>query len=111
MSNTTGKITAYILAGGQGSRMGGADKGLLSLHGRPLVEHVIDRIQPQVDQLKIIANRNQATYKEHGLPVLADILPDYAGPLVGMLTGLTDCETDYALFVPADAPNLPHDLV
>lgn len=91
--------------------MGGADKGLLSLHGRPLVEHVIDRLKPQVEQLKIIANRNQATYADQGLPLLTDLLPDYPGPLVGILSGLTDCETDYALFIPADAPNLPHNLV
>ena len=100
-------ITGIILAGGAGSRMGGADKGLLSLHGRPLIEHVLEHISPQVNELIIVANRNLDTYRDYGYPVVSDSLADYPGPLVGMLAGLSACKTSHALFVCADAPRIP----
>lgn len=110
MSSEKTGITGIILAGGAGRRMGGADKGLLSLQGRPLVEYVIERLSPQVDELQIVANRNLPTYADYGYPVISDAIPDFAGPLVGMLSGLSACPTSHALFVPADAPLLPSDL-
>ncbi len=112
-SNSTdkpSKVTGIILAGGAGKRMGGADKGLMSLQGRPLIEHVIETLEPQVDDLLIVANRNAATYAEFGYPVVPDTLSGYAGPLIGMQAGLNACRTDIALFAPADAPALPVDL-
>lgn len=103
-------LTGIILAGGAGQRMGGADKGLACLQGRSMIEYVIDSIKPQVDSIIIVANRNLDSYGAYGYPVHADILPGHAGPLVGILTGLEACPTSHALFVPADAPQLPGDL-
>lgn len=103
-------ITGLILAGGQGQRMGGADKGLQRFHDRPLVEHVEARLAPQVSTLLISANRNLARYAALGHPVLQDDLPDYPGPLAGLLTGLAACTTPWLLSAPCDTPGLPLDL-
>lgn len=103
-------ITGVILAGGAGRRMGGADKGLISLQGRPLIEHVIGQLTTQVEQLIIVANRNLDTYCEYGHPVVSDAMPDYPGPLVGMLAGLSASNTSHVLFASADAPRIPSDL-
>ncbi len=91
--------------------MGGHDKGLLPLHGRPLIRHVIDRIRPQTAGVRINANRHLATYGEYGhvVPDAAD-LPANGGPLVGVASGLRVCRTDWLLIVPCDAPWLPRDL-
>ncbi len=90
--------------------MGGQDKGLLVLAGRPLVRHVYDRLAPQVGSVAISANRNPDAYRELGCPVWADTLPGYAGPLAGMLTALERIDTDWLLTVPVDSPLLPRDL-
>lgn len=103
-------ITGVILAGGRGRRLGGADKGLVRLRGRPLVEHVIDRLRPQVGRLVISANRNLEAYATYGFPVAADVLGGYRGPLAGMLGALRAATTPYVLSVPCDAPVLPADL-
>lgn len=102
-------ITGVILAGGRGSRMGGRDKGLLTLDGTPLIERLIERLRPQVDALLISANRNQARYAAYGYPVLADADDAYAGPLAGLAAALAHIDTPYALTVPCDAPFLPPD--
>ncbi len=108
-------ITGAILAGGQARRMGGADKGLIALHGKPLITYVIDRIKPHVGSLMINANRNIDQYSAFGYPVIQDtspfIYPGQAGPLAGMASALLAAKTDYVLIVPCDAPCLPHDLV
>jgi molybdopterin-guanine dinucleotide biosynthesis protein A len=104
-------ITAVVLAGGRGSRMGDADKGLQPLRGRSLVEWVLERVDPQVDELLIIANRNLERYLELGYPVLQDRIGDYAGPLAGLHAGLAQARSDLALAVPCDTPLLPADLV
>lgn len=108
-------ITGLILAGGQGSRMGGKDKGLLIYEGQPLVQHVIDRLRPQVGHIIINANRSADTYAEFGFPVVADAPnpqhEQFAGPLAGLLAGLRACTTDWLLTVPCDSPSLPTDLV
>jgi len=104
-------ITGLILAGGRGSRMGGVDKGLQNHLGMPLAVHAMLRLQPQVGQLMVNANRNLSAYESMGVPVWPDALADYAGPLAGFLTGLERCETPYLVSVPCDTPNFPADLV
>lgn len=106
-------ITAVILAGGRGSRMGGVDKGLQSFNGLPLALHTLLRLSPQVGDIMINANRNLAAYESFGVPVWPDStgLGEYAGPLAGFLTGLEHCETPYMLTVPCDTPLFPADLV
>ena len=106
-------ITGVILAGGRGSRMGGADKGLQNFNGVPLALHTQLRLSPQVGELLINANRNLAAYESFGVPVWPDAasLGDFAGPLAGFLTALERCETPFMLTVPCDTPLFPHDLV
>jgi molybdopterin-guanine dinucleotide biosynthesis protein A len=104
-------ITGVILAGGRGSRMGGADKGLQNFRGVPLAMYTMLRLTPQVGQVMVNANRNLAAYESFGVPVWPDGLSDYAGPLAGFLTGLEQCETEYMVTVPCDTPLFPHDLV
>lgn len=90
--------------------MGGVDKGLQLLHGRPLVAHVLARLAPQVGPLLISANRHLDEYGRFGVPVLADADNDFSGPLAGLLAGLRACSTPWLLCVPCDAPQLPADL-
>lgn len=104
-------VTAVILAGGRGRRMGGEDKGLLDFNGRPLVVRVIDAISPQVRSLIISANRNLERYQQFGYPVVADSLNDYQGPLAGILAALERVQTPYLISVPCDGPLLAADLV
>lgn len=105
------KITGLILAGGEGRRMGGCDKGLQTYQGRPLVAHVLERLAPQVDNLLISANRNGTTYQDFGYPVVNDTaFPDYAGPLAGLLEGLRAAREEWILVAPCDTPLLPLDL-
>ena len=107
------EITGLILAGGRGSRMGGADKGLQSFNGVPLALHTLLRLQPQVGEVLINANRNLAAYESFGVPVWPDAggLGEYSWPLAGFLTGLERCETPYMLTVPCDTPLFSLDLV
>jgi molybdopterin-guanine dinucleotide biosynthesis protein A len=107
-------ITALVLAGGRGSRMGGVDKGLQKFRDTPMALNALLRLQMQegglVGELMVNANRNLAAYEAFGHPVWPDTLPDYAGPLAGFLTGLSHCETPYLLTVPCDTPLFPLDL-
>lgn len=135
MNIETQDLTGLVLAGGQGRRMGGVDKGLVLLRGKPLVTHVLARLRPQVGRLMISANRNRLRYEALGLPVWADLPGDagdtvdtvdtddagdagdagkalaYAGPLAGIASGLGHCETPWLVTVPCDVPGLPLDLV
>jgi molybdopterin-guanine dinucleotide biosynthesis protein A len=111
MINAQNDITGLILAGGRGSRMGGVDKGLQVYRGRPLAQHALDRLRPQVHQVMVNANRNQETYRALNVPVWPDEVPGYAGPLAGMLAGLAHCDTALLATVPCDTPNFPLDLV
>jgi molybdopterin-guanine dinucleotide biosynthesis protein A len=104
-------VTGLILAGGRGSRMGGVDKGLQNFRGMPLALQTLMRLQPQVDEVLVNANRNLAAYESLGVPVWPDALPDFAGPLAGFLTGLEHCETTWLATVPCDTPLFPLDLV
>ena len=107
------QITALILAGGRGSRMGGVDKGLQTFNGMPLALHTLTRLQigAGVGAIMINASRNLAAYESFGASVWPDGLADYAGPLAGFLTGLERCETPFLVTVPCDTPLLPLDLV
>jgi molybdenum cofactor guanylyltransferase len=105
------EITGLVLAGGRGSRMGGVDKGLQNYLGVPLVRHALERLAPQVGKIMVNANRNLSEYRSMGFPVWPDDLPDYPGPLAGMLAGLENCDTPYLATVPCDTPHFPPDLV
>ncbi|WP_369162738.1 molybdenum cofactor guanylyltransferase MobA [Candidatus Thiodiazotropha sp. LNASS1] len=109
--STQPAVTAVILAGGRGRRMGGEDKGLIELNGRPLVQHVISAIQPQVAAILINANRNQERYAAFGYPVIADSLLDYQGPLAGFIAAMQAVATEDMLTLPCDGPLVPPDLV
>lgn len=104
-------FTGVILAGGQGSRMGGQDKGLLGLQGKPLYQHVLQRLRPQVDSVLISANRNIDQYQLSGCQVVPDSLADYPGPLAGMLSGLQHSQTEWVAFCACDTPWIPEDFV
>jgi molybdenum cofactor guanylyltransferase len=109
-------IVALILAGGKGSRMGGGDKPLRLLHGKPILAHTIEAINPQVDAILLNANGDGARFGMYQLPVIPDSLPDYPGPLAGILAGLEWLaqhrpDTQDLLSVPGDCPFLPADLV
>ncbi len=106
----TAPVAAVILAGGLGRRMGGADKGLVDYQARPLIEWALDALAPQVDQLVISANRNLDRYAAYGYRVLPDTLPNYPGPLAGVLAALDAVQADWLLVVPCDTPHLPPDL-
>lgn len=106
------QITGVILAGGRAKRMGGNDKGLVRLNDRMMIEYVIDALQPQVCSLLINANRNIKHYKQLGnYPVIADTIPDYAGPLAGMASAMQAAQTEYILTAPCDSPFLAAHLV
>jgi molybdopterin-guanine dinucleotide biosynthesis protein A len=103
-------ITGIVLAGGQGRRMGGVDKGLQLLHGRPMVAAVIARLAPQVDEVVINANQNLADYERFGHRVVPDAIGGFQGPLAGLHAGLCATSHPLALTVPCDSPFLPLDL-
>lgn len=113
-------ITGLILAGGQGSRMGGLDKGLQLLKGEPLALHAMRRLAPQVTRLLISANRNLKDYRSLGagladslgidVEIITDQFPGHAGPLAGLQAGLSHCATPWLLTAPCDVPFLPTDL-
>lgn len=104
-------ITAVILAGGKGRRLGGQDKGLVNLNGKPLIELILERIKPQVSSIIINANRNQSAYSEYGYSVISDDLYDYQGPLAGISSAMKKSKTSHILTLPCDSPFLPSDLV
>jgi len=107
---TRDDITGLVLAGGRGTRMGGVDKGLQNHRGMPLALHALMRLSPQVGQAMVNANRNLGAYESLGVPVWPDSVPDFAGPLAGVLTGLEHCDTPWMLTVPCDSPDFPEDL-
>jgi molybdopterin-guanine dinucleotide biosynthesis protein A len=105
------KITGVILAGGLGRRMGGIDKGLQELRGRPMVHWVVERLAPQVDELLINANQNGERYAAFGHRVVPDQIPDFAGPLAGLHAALSAAAHSLVATAPCDSPFLPADLV
>jgi len=110
-SGAASLVTGVILAGGQGRRMGGVDKGLKVLHGKPMVAWVLERFAPQVDEVLINANQNLERYAALGHRVIPDEIAGYAGPLAGLHRGLTEAAHALVATVPCDSPFLPRDLV
>jgi molybdopterin-guanine dinucleotide biosynthesis protein A len=104
-------VTGVILAGGLGRRMGGVNKGLQRLREKPLVQWVIERFAPQVDELLINANQNLDQYRSLGYRVVEDDIDGFAGPLAGLHRALTEARHERVATVPCDSPFLPHDLV
>lgn len=107
----TDRVTGIVLAGGLGRRMGGVDKGLQPLHGRPMVAAVLERLAPQVDEIVINANQNAEAYAVFGHRVAPDAITGFAGPLAGLHAGLSAAAHDLVVTVPCDSPFLPPDLV
>lgn len=109
------RITGLVLAGGRAVRMGGIDKGLQRLGGRPLAELALERLAPQVGPLMVSANRHADAYAAIAAPVHAEVVADrdtgFAGPLAGVSAALERCTTPYLAVVPCDAPRFPVDLV
>jgi len=106
----TRDITALVLAGGRGTRMGGVDKGLQPFGGVPLALHATRRVRPQVAGVMLSANRHLPEYAAWGLPVWPDTDGSFAGPLAGFAAGLAHCPTPWMLTVPCDTPLFPQDL-
>jgi len=111
MTIANADVTGVVLAGGQGRRMGGVDKGLVELAGAPMVAHVLARLAPQVGAVLINANQNLDRYRALGPPVVPDAVGGFAGPLAGLHAGLTRASGELVVTVPCDSPFLPLDLV
>lgn len=113
MSEITAKhdepLSAVVLAGGQATRMGGADKGLLQFLGKPLVARICNALKPQADELMLNANRNLQQYRQLGYLVVTDELDDYQGPLAGMHSALLAAEHNWLLTIPCDGPFVATD--
>ncbi|PPI87796.1 molybdenum cofactor guanylyltransferase [Candidatus Pantoea edessiphila] len=104
-------LTGVILAGGKGLRMNGKDKGLILLHGKPMYQHIIQKLEPQVDNIIISANRNINIYKLSGYEVIKDSFRDVLGPLCGILSTLLLIKSNWAVFCSCDTPNIPLNYV
>ncbi len=104
-------VTGLLLAGGRATRMGGRDKGLIEVAGRPLAAHVLAGLGPQVDELLINANRHAGAYAALGATVVADPIEGYLGPLAGVLAGLEQASRPLVATLPCDSPFVPGDLV
>ena len=104
-------VSGIVLAGGQGRRMGGVDKGLVHLRGKPMVAWVLERLAPQVGEIVINANQNREAYVRFGHRVVPDEVGGFAGPLAGLHAGLAAVAHELAATVPCDSPFLPADLV
>ncbi len=104
-------VTGLLLAGGRARRMGGNDKGLLPLNGRPLAAWGLERLAPQVDELLISANRNQAQYEKLGASVISDSIDGFVGPLAGFVAGLQQARNQWVVTAPCDSPFLAEDYV
>lgn len=107
---TIDNTAAAILAGGEGRRFGGLDKGWIELHGEPLAIRALRNLRRQVDEVCFIANRELPRYRALGVPVWSDDEAGHAGPMMGVLTALRRCSHDWLLTVPVDATALPADL-
>ncbi len=103
-------VSGIVLAGGQGRRMGGVDKGLQELRGKPMAQWAIERLAPQVDEIVINANQNLEKYRSLGT-VVPDEISGFAGPLAGLHAGMKAARHPLVVTVPCDSPFLPMDLV
>ncbi len=105
-------VSVAILAGGQASRLGGLDKGLLNLAGKPLLEYVLPVAEKaKAKAIYLIANRNQQAYAHYGVSVYGDLETGYQGPLMGIATALHHSTTEWTAVLPCDAPKMPLDMV
>lgn len=111
MAKSSAGITGIVLCGGRGTRMGGVDKGLKPLRGKPMVAWVLERFAPQVDEVLINANQNLDVYKQLGHRVIPDVIGGFAGPLAGLHRGLREAAHELVATVPCDSPFLPNDLI
>jgi molybdopterin-guanine dinucleotide biosynthesis protein A len=111
MAKSSAGITGIVLCGGRGTRMGGVDKGLKPLRGRAMVEWVLERLVPQVDEVLINANQNPDVYGQLGHRVIPDVIGGFAGPLAGLHRGLREATHELVATVPCDSPFLPTDLI
>ena len=111
VTKTEKKFSCIILAGGEGKRVGGVDKGLLEYKNKPLIEHIISAIAPQVDDIVISANRNIERYKDYVQKVITDEAEEFLGPLAGIAAALPHCDHDWVLIVACDTPFLPGDII
>ena len=105
------QVTGVILAGGRATRMGGVDKGLVPINGRPMIAWVIDALRPQVATVMINANRNHDRYGAFGCPVIDDGDSEFRGPLAGMASAMRVAETPWVAVVPCDSPLITGELV
>jgi molybdenum cofactor guanylyltransferase len=114
---TLADVSYLVLAGGRGQRMAGADKGLMLWQGKPMIEHIIQQLGAQADNIIISANRNQQQYAEYAALVISDSQNntngqiDFQGPLAGLLSALQVCRSQYLLCVPCDSPAPPQNLL
>ncbi len=104
-------VTAIVLAGGQGRRMGGVDKGLQLFQGKPMIVHILEKLAKQAGTILISANRHIDRYQVYGYPVLPDSMSGFPGPLAGFLAGLQHCRTPYLATVPCDTPFIHGQLI
>lgn len=111
MNKKSKQVSCIILAGGEGKRVGGVDKGLVTYKNTPLIEHALASIKPQVDEIIISANRNIDTYKKYGYKVISDTSDDYRGPLAGITAALPYCRNEWVFIIPCDMPFLPVNIV
>lgn len=109
--NVSQEIIGVVLAGGRATRMGGKDKGLQLLNGKPLWQHVADTLAGQVTAMAISANRHIDTYRQSRYAVYQDSLENYPGPLAGMLSVMQQSHGEWFIFCPCDNPFIPSDLV
>lgn len=104
------ELSAGILAGGEGRRVGGLDKGWIDFEGRPLIEHVVQRVRPQADRVLISANRNLERCRTLVPDVVPDATPGHPGPMMGVISLLRRVTSPLLLIVPCDCPTVPTDL-
>ena len=105
------RVSCIVLAGGEGKRFNRENKGLIELDQRPLIEHILERISPQVDDIVISANRNIGRYKKYSNRVIEDKNKNFHGPLAGISSCITACKHEWILVIPCDTPLLPENLV
>jgi len=108
------RFVGVVLAGGLARRMGGGDKGLIELHGRPILDHVLERLSPQVDRIVINANGDPGRLAAYDLPIVADAIEGFAGPLAGVLAGMQWAarnDAEWVVTAATDTPFFPRDLV
>jgi molybdopterin-guanine dinucleotide biosynthesis protein A len=111
MTSRISPITGLVLAGGQGRRMGGVDKGLQLLRGKPMAQWAIERLAPQVDEVLINCNQNLEAYARFGRRLVPDEIRGFAGPLAGLHAGMKAAAHPLVATVPCDSPFLPQDLI